>query len=271
MNQFIKLGSCQRLVQKYGNSIVKNYKKYGTRSSSYFMVQEVPRIYLQPGFFSLYSVCQIREFAKKAQAKMMKGGGKTKLVQLTDEEMSEVIDIEDYRDQLYIVAEKLKKEYVENLSTRSAAGNIDKLTVKIDNEDHPLNELAVISKKNPNLIAINMTDFPEGLKPTIQAIIDSGACLNPQQEGTMIYVSVPKLTREHRENLAKNAKSLFVKAKDVVRSIQNSFVKEAKGRAELSEDLVFNAVNQIMAIAEHCSSDLEKIMKTKQKELLGDS
>lgn len=40
-------------------------------------------------------------------------------------------------------------------------GNIENIIVKIDGEDYPLNELAVISKKNPNLIAINMSDFPE--------------------------------------------------------------------------------------------------------------
>lgn len=54
-----------------------------------------------------------------------------------------------------------------------------------------------------------------------------------------------RMTREHRENLAKNAKSLFVKAKDEVRIIQNSFMKEAKERTDLSEDLVFSATNQV--------------------------
>lgn len=53
------------------------------------------------------------------------------------------------------------------------------------------------------------------------------------------------MTREHRENLAKNAKSLFVKAKDEVRIIQNSFTKDAKERTDLSEDLVFSATNQV--------------------------
>lgn len=40
-------------------------------------------------------------------------------------------------------------------------GNIINIIVKIDGEEYSLNELAVISKKNPNLIAINMSDFPE--------------------------------------------------------------------------------------------------------------
>lgn len=43
-------------------------------------------------------------------------------MQLSDEEMSEVIDVEDYHQQLNKITEKLKKDYVENLSIRSAAG-----------------------------------------------------------------------------------------------------------------------------------------------------
>lgn len=43
-------------------------------------------------------------------------------MQLSDEEMAEVIEVEDYRQQLNKVTEKLKKDYVENLSIRSAVG-----------------------------------------------------------------------------------------------------------------------------------------------------
>ncbi|KAG8195509.1 hypothetical protein JTE90_019498, partial [Oedothorax gibbosus] len=198
-------------------------------------------------------------------------GGKQKVVHLSDEEISQVIHIEEYRNLLLQAQEKLKKEFVDFLSLRPAASNIDNLVIKIEDEEYPLNELAQISKKNPNLIAINMTDFPEALKPTIQAIIDSGGDMNPQQEGTMIYLSVPKVTREHREKLSKNAKVLFTKAKDGIREIQNSFVKEAKRKTDLSEDLVHSATHQIMSMAEQTTAELEKILKVKQKELLGDN
>ena len=47
------------------------------------------------------------------------------------------------------------------ISTFYYLGNIENIIVKIDDEEYALNELAVISKKNPHLIAINMSDFPE--------------------------------------------------------------------------------------------------------------
>ncbi|GFT61606.1 ribosome-recycling factor, mitochondrial [Trichonephila clavipes] len=211
---------------------------------------------------------QVQNYAKKAQGKK---GGKQKLMQLSDEEMSDAIDIQEYRTQLNEIQEKLKKDFVENLSLRSSASNIDNLLVKLGDEEYPLQELAQISKKNPNLIAINMSDFPEALKPAIQAIIDSGSGMNPQQEGTMIYLTIPKLTREHREKLAKNAKTIFMKAKEEIRDVQNYFMKDAKRKTDLSEDLIFSASNQIKLLADQASAELEKILKIKQKELLGGS
>ncbi|PRD37708.1 UNVERIFIED_CONTAM: Ribosome-recycling factor [Trichonephila clavipes] len=232
---------------------------------------------------------QVQNYAKKAQGKkgcssipVVKNpcklmnlqiilGGKQKLMQLSDEEMSDAIDIQEYRTQLNEIQEKLKKDFVENLSLRSSASNIDNLLVKLGDEEYPLQELAQISKKNPNLIAINMSDFPEALKPAIQAIIDSGSGMNPQQEGTMIYLTIPKLTREHREKLAKNAKTIFMKAKEEIRDVQNYFMKDAKRKTDLSEDLIFSASNQIKLLADQASAELEKILKIKQKELLGGS
>ncbi|GFR00012.1 ribosome-recycling factor, mitochondrial [Trichonephila clavata] len=211
---------------------------------------------------------QVQNYAKKAQGKK---GGKQKLMQLSDEEMADAIDIQEYRAQLNEIQEKLKKDFVENLSLRSSASNIDNLLVKLGDEEYPLHELAQISKKNPNLIAINMSDFPEALKPAIQAIIDSGSGMNPQQEGTMIYLTVPKLTREHREKLAKNAKAVFIKAKEDIRDVQNYFMKDVKQKTDLSEDLIFSTSNHIKLLADQASVELEKILKIKQKELLGES
>lgn len=94
--------------------------------------------------------------------------------------------------------------------------------------------------------------------------------LNPQHEGSTIYVPVPKITKEHRENLAKNAKSLYLKAKEGIRDVQNRFIKDAKKQKDtLSEDLVFHTQQQIIALADEHILQAEKLMVAKQTELVG--
>lgn len=93
--------------------------------------------------------------------------------------------------------------------------------------------------------------------------------LNPQQDGTTIFIPVPKVTKEHRENLAKNAKTLFIKCRDAIKDIQNQHIKKVKKQTEISSDLNHQVQNQVVAVAENYIKEAEKLMVNKQGELLG--
>lgn len=54
-----------------------------------------------------------------------------------------------------------------------------------------------------------------------------------------------RVTREHREMLAKNAKALFMKSKVAMQAVQNKYVKQCKNHKDLSEDLVFGVQQQV--------------------------
>lgn len=95
--------------------------------------------------------------------------------------------------------------------------------------------------------------------------------LNPQQEGTMVYLTVPKITREHRETLAKNAKTLFQKSKETIVKVSNAYMKEAREKStyeKLSEDLVVDVCHNVKAIADAMVAECESILTLKVNELL---
>lgn len=71
-------------------------------------------------------------------------------------------------------------------------GSIESITVNIDGTDHTLQEIAQIVRKNPKTIVINMSVFPQMIPEVLKAIAKSGMNLNPQQEGTTLYIPVPK-------------------------------------------------------------------------------
>lgn len=58
----------------------------------------------------------------------------------------------------------------------------------------------------------------------------------------MLYFRV---TKEHRENLSKGAKALFIKCKDNIKEIQNKNIKLLKDNDTLATDLVHNLQNQV--------------------------
>ncbi|RWS04315.1 ribosome-recycling factor-like protein [Dinothrombium tinctorium] len=210
-----------------------------------------------------------RSFAKKAKAGKAKEN-KPK-VMLTDEEMMEVLPVDELKIELSTIIDGFKHELTTNLRIRSGTG-IEDLSVEFEGEEHPLKEIAQVAKKSPLLIAINVASLPEAIKPILKAIQDSGMNLNPQQEGTMIYVPIPKVTREHREALAKNAKQFLNKAKEDIRNIQNHYMKIAKRQKDegVSADLVFNVTENVKYMADKTFEQCDHLLQLKLKELLGD-
>jgi ribosome recycling factor len=91
---------------------------------------------------------------------------------------------------------------------RSATA-VDDLPVDLEGDTFPLREVASISKKDPKRVIIDCATFPQATKSIMTAILKSGMNLNPQQDGIRIYVPIPKVTKEYREQLAKGAKTRF--------------------------------------------------------------
>ena len=61
-----------------------------------------------------------------------------------------------------------------------------------DGDNFPLNELAQVARKSPTLLVINSGAFPQAVGDIVKALQGAGMGLNPQQEGTTVYVQIPK-------------------------------------------------------------------------------
>nr|CAG4646580.1 EOG090X0DUK [Macrothrix elegans] len=191
-------------------------------------------------------------------------------VPINENEIAELVNVNKLKDELQKSLEQLKSDFVKNLTLRTNANSIETLPVEFEGETYTLQEIVQIGRKGPQLLVVNVSSFPQALKNVLKAINDSGMGLNPQQDGTTIYIPIPKVTKEYRENLAKNAKILFQKFKDHTRDIQNRYVREIKKKEkEFSSDLVFSVQQQIHTMAEQVVSEGEKVLVAKQNELLG--
>jgi ribosome recycling factor len=83
--------------------------------------------------------------------------------------------------------------YVSNFVTvLQITGSIETLPVSLDGKEYELQELAQIVRKNPKTIVINMSSFPQAVTAALQSIGKSGMNLNPQQDGTTLFIPIPK-------------------------------------------------------------------------------
>ena len=94
--------------------------------------------------------------------------------------------------------------------------------------------------------------------------------LNPQQDGLKIYVSLPKVTREHRENVAKAARTRMSQTKAEIRTLQNKYAAiagdgEVKG---VSKDVFDGTRALVMAVAQHFEQRADADFQAKQQDVL---
>ncbi|XP_006865716.1 PREDICTED: ribosome-recycling factor, mitochondrial [Chrysochloris asiatica] len=216
-----------------------------------------------------YPALPVRHFAtKKAKAKG-KGQSQTR-VNINTALVEDIINLEEVDEEMKSVMETLKDNFNKTLNIRTSPGSLDNITVVTADGKLALNQIGQISMKSPQLILVNMTSFPECTAAAIKAIRESGMNLNPEVEGTLIRVPIPKVTREHREMLVKLAKQSTNKAKDSLRKIRtNAMNKLKKSKDKVSEDTIRLIEKQISQMADDTVTELDRHLTVKTKELLG--
>lgn len=215
--------------------------------------------------------CSYRGYAeKRTKAKKDSKGKPVKpRVELNAEELNGLLDVNKYRTQLQHVVDELKNDYIHHLSLRTSTGVFDNIIVKTADGKFPLNQLAQIAKKSAQLVVINMAASPTYISAVREAITESGMNVNPQQDGTNLVIPIPKITKEHRDNLSKSAKTLMDKSKEKLRDVHNKYNKKVKSDKTRSQELVRNASELTLFILHEYTDQVEKRMKAKQTELLG--
>ncbi|XP_013994167.1 ribosome-recycling factor, mitochondrial [Salmo salar] len=205
---------------------------------------------------------------KKSKAKAAKG--QASKVNINSSLVEDIISLEEVKEDMAAVLTTLKDDFSRNLSIRTSPGALDHIVVSTADGKFPLNQLGQISMKSPQLIMVNMTAFPEAVGAATRSLRESSMKLNPEVDGTIIRVAIPKVTREHRENLAKLAKQFSNKAKESLRKVRsNAITQVKKAKDTVSEDTIRLVEKQIGQMADSFAADVDKQLTTKTKELLG--
>uniref|UniRef100_A0AC35FT41 Ribosome recycling factor domain-containing protein n=1 Tax=Panagrolaimus sp. PS1159 TaxID=55785 RepID=A0AC35FT41_9BILA len=132
----------------------------------------------------------------------------------------------------------LEDELVKHFSTKVDLRVYEDIMVTLDNgEEHKMNRLGRVTVKSPQMVMINFSDNPTATKAAKLAIQKSSLNVNPQHEGTVIYIPTPRMTRERREELANSAKTtIFNDFKDALNDVFKKYDKKAKKEIKAQDD-----------------------------------
>ena len=155
-------------------------------------------------------------------------------------------------------------------TSRASPNMLDNVTVDAYGSKTPLNQLGNISIPDPNTITIQIWDSSL-IKQIENAITDSNLGINPQIDGQMIRLPIPKLSEERRKELTKVASEYAENSKISIRNIRRDFIefnKKEKKELNLSEDDLKKTINDIQKITDEKISQIEKILEQKKIDIL---
>lgn len=131
----------------------------------------------------------------------------------------------------------------------------------------PLNQLAAISVPEARILMISPYDA-NSLELIEQSIYAANIGLTPNNDGTVIRLSIPQLTEESRKELAKDVKAEAEKAKVAIRNIRRDLMDDVKKDAELAEDQKHDSETKVQTLTDQQIKEVDQIAANKEKEIL---
>ena len=147
---------------------------------------------------------------------------------------------------------------------------LDRIQVDYYGVPTPINQLANIMVPEARMITIQPWDASV-LKEVEKAILKSDIGLNPNNDGKLIRLVFPELTEERRKELVKEIKKMSEDSKIVLRNIRRDGIEDFKAKqkaAEITEDDLRNAEEQIQKITDKYVGLVDKAVADKEKEIM---
>ena len=163
-----------------------------------------------------------------------------------------------------------EKELTTIRTSRANPSMLDYIYIEAYGSKTPLNQLANISVPDAQTITIQVWDVSL-IKIIEKAILESNIGITPQTEGQLIRLSIPKLSEERRNELAKLVSEYGEKAKIALRNNRREFMdklKKDEKEKSISQDDLKKFLNEIQKITDEYIEKIDKLVSFKQEEIL---
>jgi ribosome recycling factor len=160
----------------------------------------------------------------------------------------------------------LKKELTTIGTGTANPSLLDNIKVESYGSFIPINQLANMSAPDASTIMVQVWD-KEMVKFVEKAISNSSLGLNPMSDGTLIRISVPKLSEERRVELSKLAKKYGENKKVQVRNIRRDLIDKLKKNTE-SKDDIHSFSDRLQKITDSFISKMDDLVDKKERDLI---
>ena len=176
----------------------------------------------------------------------------------------------DFESKMSSAVLHYEKELNTLRTSRANPSMLDSIFVDAYGSKTPLNQLGNISIQDASTIIIQIWDTSL-IKSIENAITESNLGINPQVDGQIIRLPIPKLSEERRKEIIKVASEIAENSRITIRNIRRDFIETAKNEkknSNLSEDDLKRKINEIQKITDNNIDKIDKILEAKKSDIL---
>lgn len=166
--------------------------------------------------------------------------------------------------------ESVSREYSEVRTGRAHPGLVEGLHIDYYGTPTLVKQLASISVPDAHLIVIQPWDKTI-IGEIEKAILKSNLGITPSNDGKVIRLSVPALSKERRQELVKLVHKMAEEGRISLRTIRRE-AKEALEKLEkdklIPEDDKFRGFDELQKMIDKYTAKVEELLKSKEQEVL---
>jgi ribosome recycling factor len=165
--------------------------------------------------------------------------------------------------------ESTEREFSTIRTGRAHSSLVEGVKVNCYDTSMPIKQLASISTPEPRLIVIQPWDRSI-LGDVEKAILTSELGITPNNDGKLIRISIPSLTKERRDELAKVLKKIAEEGKISLRTARrtaNEQIDKLEKDKLITEDGKFKSKDEIQKLIDKYSKEIDKHLANKEREI----
>lgn len=174
----------------------------------------------------------------------------------------------EIQDKMEKAIEATQREFSRIRAGQASPAILNDVRVDYYGTPTPISQVAKISVPEPRMLLVTPWERPL-LEAIDKAILAANIGVTPMRDGGSVRISMPILTSERRQELAKSARKHAEEGRVAIRNIRrdaNDALK--KKEKELGEDLLKKQMEEVQKLTDKYSAKIDEILAAKEADIL---
>ena len=173
----------------------------------------------------------------------------------------------DYTEKMDKAIEATEREFAKVRAGKATPAILNDVRVDYYGTPTPISQVAKVSVPEPRMLLVTPWEKTM-VDPIDKAILAANIGLTPMKDGNCIRVSLPILTTERRQELAKSVRKHAEEGRVAIRNIRRDANDAIKKNKDLPEDEVKKQQDEIQKATDKYIAKIDAILAEKEADLL---